>query len=55
MDDITKLLYQLSIVKKMIYIYAVVFIFILSSGSYYLLSHNFRVIRTLYSKTFKKE
>lgn len=39
MDDITKLLYQLSIVKKMIYIYAVVFIFILSSGSYYLLSH----------------
>lgn len=40
MDNINKLVFQLSIVKKITYIYAIVLIFILISGSYYLISSN---------------
>ena len=38
MDNINKLVSQLHIARKLIYIYAIILIFILSSGSYYLIS-----------------
>ena len=51
MDNINKLVSQLYIVKRLIYIYAIILAFILSSGSYYLISSSISNIIERYIKS----